>query len=190
MVRGSFMARSAARTHWVIIHAPLYYRLAALLAWPLVRLRDRSRDGGAGGGPITLVPGARRDTGGGLSYRPARRSARDGGMVGRAPDRGLAGRRRHAIYRPARHAGDRAPYHGRSSGPFGLACGTAGAHASCRRLTRRLGWPSAPSNISSWPRIVSTFLLLAACMRGRLSARYVVAGWADRPGHRADHLRC
>ena len=107
-VSEDFMARMAAHNPLVLIHAPLYYRLAAWRAGRSVA-RGSIRSPPPGRGPAPLrnrFPGRRS--------RPSIGLARLGGLSRRAGcwSGPLAGRRHAGLWRraarsPARHAGNR-----------------------------------------------------------------------------------
>ena len=136
--------------HWVIIHAPLYYRLAALLAWPLVRL---------GIDPVTAALAAGRS----LSFVGLAGTLAAAYRIARLDGAPVTAGTWAALLIAASLVVDVMPYTVRPD-MVGIALNLTGVllvlsvlraerpgAPSCRRLTRRLGWPYVPSNISSWP---------------------------------------
>ena len=113
----------------VLIHAPLYYRLAALVGWPLLPRGLRSRDGRPGRGPAALGTRFPGDARGGLPPGTPGRHARQGRGVGRSARRRHTDLWRHPVRGPARHAGDRVPDDRHPAG----ARGTRGRRRSARR---------------------------------------------------------
>ena len=89
----------------VLIHAPLYYRLAALAAWPMAHAGLHPVDCGANRGSVAVGPGSAVDAGGGLPPGSAGRRFTASGVVGRALDRRLSDACRAAVRRPAGHGG-------------------------------------------------------------------------------------
>ena len=169
----------------VLIHAPLYYRLAALFAWPIHR---------AGVDPVwaSFVAGRAISFVGlcctvAAAYRLARvDGARSRvGLVGRTSDRGIAGRRRDALLRSPRHAGRRAADDGSPScslvigspaiGRCPFASGFWGIRA--RRLHQTAFCSRAGDQC--------VLLLAAACVTGRLPFKFVSSRIGSRPGDRA-----
>jgi hypothetical protein len=159
----------------VIIHAPLYYRLAALVAWPLV---------GAGVDQITAALAGGR----GLSLLGLAWTMAAGYRLARLDGAPRTAGSWAALLIAASPVVDVMPFTVRPD-MLGIALQTTGVLlvlSVLRAPKRRLA--ALPAAYTAFALaactkqhfivgpIVSTFLLLAACMRGRLSLRLVFLG--------------
>ena len=93
------------RNPLVLIHAPLYYRVARSDGLADGPRRASPGHGVAGGGPFALGPGPAGDLGSGLPTGPAGRRFPARGVLVGAVDRRIAGPRRSAVRRAAGHDG-------------------------------------------------------------------------------------
>ena len=103
----------------VLIHAPLYYRAAALLGLAGGPSRPAPDRRGAAGWPADLDGRPGGDGQGGLPAGSAGRTAGEGGLVVGAAGGGLAGPLGPAVRRPARHGGGGAADLGGGAGAGG-----------------------------------------------------------------------
>ena len=90
----SFTVRLASGNPLVLIHPPLYYRLAALCAWPLARAGIRPETAALIAGRTISLSGWAATLAGAFFLARFQARAADRGVVGRASGRGDAGLRR------------------------------------------------------------------------------------------------
>jgi hypothetical protein len=160
---------------WVIIHAPLYYRLAALVAWPLVR---------AGVDTVTAARWAGRS----LSFLGLVSTITAANRLARLDGAPRAAGTWAALLIAASLVVGVMPYTVRPD-MLGIALQTTGVLVVLSVL--RSHKPRRATLVAAYTAfglaacikqqfivgaLVSTFLLLAACARGRLSSRLVVPG--------------
>ena len=161
----------------MLIHAPLYYHLAALLAWTMAR---------TGLEPMTAALVAGRSLslmGLAMTLTAVYRLARLDGAPARAGWLAVClfacrvGRRRHAILGSARHAGG-CPPDRRASSWCSRSCAPSGRAAPrCMRPLRLFGLAICVKQHFLVGPLVSTCLLLVAGRRGqRLAVAVLLTG--------------
>ena len=178
------------RNPLVLIHAPLYYRVAALAAWPMARGRAAPGHGGAGGGPVAVGPGFAGDAGGGLPPGSAGWRFAACGVVGGAADRR---RRRCSAGQPFAVRPDMAGVALQTAGVLLVLSALEGGSGASRRVI----WGYAAFGLSACVKqhlvagaAVSTILLLLGGRGSQVRVGAIVTGPGGGRGDRGVRLRC
>ena len=153
----------------VMIHGPLYYHLAALLAWPANYARDQSGVCGSGGRTCTLWDGAGLDARGSPSAGPTRKHVPPWRLVDRALDRGFAG----VGVMPYAVRPDMLGVALQTTGVFLVLSALSSARANGIRLAAAFalfGLAFCVKQHYVVAAAISTSILLAAWLRARLSS--------------------
>ena len=165
----------------VLIHAPLYYRLSAMAAWPWAHSGVHPVTAARLAGRTLSILGAHRDPRRRLSPGTARRRFSKGGPVGGPADRRGAVARRTALRGAAGHDGSGISNRRGPPGALGLEgrgsprSGVIGAYAA-------FGLAACVKQNLVVGAAISLALLILAWLRGRVQLRSIAAALAVGTG--------